>query len=267
MNKNIKHWDSYAKIKKDSLMGAHSDWHIVELENKFIKEVLLKIKPKRLLDIGCGNGQRTLLFSNFVTQKVLGLDYSKNMISEAETILSKQNNRIKKKISFNHSNIFDFKDNIKFNIIISCRCFVNQASTKNQIKLFKKLYENLLIGGSLVIAEQSKEGLERINKLRKSFNLKPIKIPWHNLPLEEKKIFPEIKSLFKINRLIRLETFYYISRVIHPALVFPENPNPNAKINDIAMKAEIMSQQKENLGIKSLLNISPHLLIHLKKIK
>ena len=84
---NKKHWNQYAKQHKFDPSGASYDSNLVELENYFIISKLKKIKPKSLLDIGCGNGQRTKLFSRYVKEKTLGIDYAENMIKQAITRL------------------------------------------------------------------------------------------------------------------------------------------------------------------------------------
>jgi ubiquinone/menaquinone biosynthesis C-methylase UbiE len=43
-----------------------------------------------LLDIGCGNGTRTIRFSKYVKEKTLGLDYSQIMIKHARKTLEKE---------------------------------------------------------------------------------------------------------------------------------------------------------------------------------
>lgn len=49
-------WDRQA-LRQGRSAGSHSDPYLVDLENWFIIEKSLKrFRPKRLLDIGCGNG-------------------------------------------------------------------------------------------------------------------------------------------------------------------------------------------------------------------
>ena len=261
---NRKFWEKDALEKKDNPIGTHSDPFLVELENNFIITSLKSRKIKNLLDIGCGNGQRTIMFSRFVKRHTTGIDYSANMIDQAKMLLSKQPFSIRKKISFEVSDIQKFEGKEKFDAIISCRCFINQTSYENQIKLFKSLNKILSSRGSLIIAEGSHEGYTYLNSLRKQFGLKPIKIPWYNLPIKEKIILPKIKNLFKISNLKRLGAYYYLTRVIHPALVYPKNPNPKSKINELSMKSEYLLSN-ERLNFDSLDKCGAHLLIHFKK--
>ena len=81
---NRKFWDEYAFKSKNCFFGAHSDKHIVELENRFIISELKSRKTSNLLDIGCGNGQRTLLFSKYADNHTIGIDYSEKMIQELD---------------------------------------------------------------------------------------------------------------------------------------------------------------------------------------
>jgi len=264
--RNQEFWNAFAKTSKTNPFGAHSDLHIVELENQFIKTILQPMKINSLLDVGCGNGQRTLFFSQFVKNRVLGIDYSKKMINFAKQILSHSSSRVRKKVEFSCSDIHDFNSNEIFDVIICCRNFVNQTHAKNQLKLFKILHKKLRSHGSLIIAESSLEGLKRLNSIRREFGIDGIKIPWYNVPINEAKVISKINNLFQIKKVNRLGTFYYISRVIHPALVHPKNPKPGSKINELALKAEIISQKEFIKNNNPFERFGLHLLIHFKKM-
>jgi SAM-dependent methyltransferase len=252
-SQNKDHWNQFAKKYKNIPTGASYDSNLVDLENYYIISKLKKLKSNSMLDIGCGNGQRTKLFSKYIKIKTTGIDYSENMIKQAKTLETK-------KLSFKNVNISDYSNSEKYDVIISCRCFINQTSTTNQIKLFKKLYSMLNKHGHLIIAEASAEGLKNLNLLRKSFNLEPVQEHWFNLHIKEQSIFPKIKSLFEINDIKRLGLFYYLARVIHPAIVFPKEAKKVSKINTIAMNS-----QKLFFNDNSFDKYGRHLLIDLQK--
>jgi len=258
--KNQTFWDEFAVKSKSNVFGASGGRHLVEIENDFIFKNLKSQKPKTLLDIGCGNGQRTVLFSKF-SKKTLGVDYSSQMILEAKKIL--KNHKLKEKISFEVQDINKNSEKEKFDQIISCRCIINQTSTKNQIKLLKKLYEMLNPGGSIILAEISKQGMKNLNDIRKEFGLSPMTKRWHNIHIDEEKVFPEIKKLFQIKELQRAGMFYFLSRVIYPASIFPKEPNPESKMNELSLKSELLL--KKFNSEKSLENYGAHLMLHLKK--
>lgn len=253
-SQNKEHWNQYAKQNKNKPSGASYDTNLVDLENFYIFSKLKKIRPTSLLDIGCGNGQRTKLFSKYVKGKTLGVDYSENMINQAKSLENK-------KLSFEIGDIVNHSELEKYDVIISCRCFINQNSSKNQLKLFNILHSHLKKNGHLIVAEASVQGLKRLNSLRKSFNLEPIEEHWFNLHINEKVIFPKIKNIFEINDLKRLGLFYYLARVIHPASVFPKEAKKVSKMNTVAM----ISQKKFFDDDKFFDQFGRHLLIDFKK--
>ena len=252
---NKEHWNQYAKQHKNSISGASYDSNLVDLENHYIISKLKKIKPKSLLDIGCGNGQRTKLFSKYVRGDVLGIDYSENMIKQAKSLEQKN-------LVFKIADISNYTDLKKYDVIISCRCFINQTSSKNQLKLFKILHSILKKNGHLIVAEASTEGLKNLNSLRKSYNLKPIEEHWFNLHINEKLLFSKIKNIFKINDLKRLGLFYYLARVIHPSVVFPKEAKKISKMNTVAMTSQKLFFDDDQFFEK----FGRHLLIDFHKI-
>lgn len=259
---NKEFWNEFSKKANDCPYGASGNKHLVEIENTFIKSVLQKINPETILDIGCGNGQRTLSFSKYASDKIIGIDYSEGMINEANKLLQKQNKTIKEKLSFIKYDVNDFPNNATFDVIISCRCIINQPSHERQIELFHKIFDRLNHGGSLIMAEISMEGMERLNQIRNEYHLPPMNERWHNLHINEKIIFTEIEKIFKIKAIQRAGVFYFISRVLHPAITYPKEPETEAKINDIAVISQSLFDKEDK---NSLEKYGAHLLIHLVK--
>ncbi len=259
---NKEFWNEFSKKAKDCPFGASGNRHLVKIENIFIESILQKINSETILDIGCGNGQRTLLFSKYAENKIIGIDYSDTMVENANELLQKQDNITKKKLTFKKFDVNDFTNDTIFDVIISCRCIINQPSHEKQIELFHKLSDKLNPGGSLIIAEISMEGMENLNKIRNEYHLPPMQERWHNLHINEQIVFPEIKKIFQIKNIKRAGIFYFISRVLHPALTFPKEPESEVKINDLAILSQsILSCNDEN----TLETYGAHLLMHLIK--
>ena len=253
VNENKKHWNEYAKKHKNAPEGASFDSNLVILENLFINSRLKILKQRSLLDIGCGNGQRTFAFSKYVKGITIGIDYSKNMIEQAKKLQ-------KKNLKFYLADIWDFDNQQNFDIIISSRCFINQTNSKNQIKLFKLLHRMLKPKGHLIIAEASVEGLKNLNRGRKFFRLEPIGEHWFNVHIKESLVFPKIKHLFSIKAINRLGLFYYIARVLHPAYVFPKKDKRSSKFNTIAKDTQI-----QFFGENTFEKFGRHLLVDFQK--
>jgi SAM-dependent methyltransferase len=262
MNENKEFWNNYAKKSKDAKKGAHSDPFLVELENNFIKNILEKNHFQSCLDIGCGNGRRTIFFSQFV-KIIKGIDYSDEMIKHATNYLKNQKNDIKNKVSFETADIQKWNEESKYDVVISCRCIINQNSTKKQLELIQKIHKSLKKNGMLILAEGSHEGYQKLNLLRKKFKLEPISISKINFPIRERSLFPKIKELFEFKKIERLGNYYFISRIIHPLLAHPQKPKPESKVNEIASLIE--SKMNEKFDVNYSENFGAHLLINLKK--
>lgn len=250
---NQKHWDKYAKNHPDAVQGASFDADLVILENEFVQKLLKKIKPSNLLDVGCGNGQRTKLFSKYA-KNILGIDYSKEMVKQAKKLENK-------KVQFEHADIWKFSPEKKFDAIVTCRCFINQPNYQQQIKLFKMLHTFLKKNGHLIIVEASVEGLTNLNRLRKDLELDPIKEHWFNLHIKEKIIIPKIKHLYKIKKIQRLGYFYFLARILHP-FINPKQNEKKGKIIDFALKSQSIIKKNDEI----LEEYGRHLMIHFQKI-
>jgi len=250
---NKEHWNKFAKNNPNSFFGASYDKNLVELENYFIINVLKKIKPKSLLDIGCGNGYRTKLFSKYVKGKTIGIDYAEKMIKQAKKIEDSH-------VSFELADIWDYKNNQKFDSIVSCRCFINQNSLQKQVKLFQILRNMTRKNGHLLLAEASNEGLIRLNKLRDELGLPSIEEHWFNHHIKENRVFARINNLYNINQIRRLGLFYFTARVIHPSLVWPKKDKKESKINDTAKEIQLKFFYDDS----NFEDYGRHLLMHLK---
>tara|TARA_Y100000310_G_scaffold74773_1_gene71021 strand:+ start:517 stop:735 length:219 start_codon:yes stop_codon:yes gene_type:complete len=68
---------------------------------------------------------------------------------------------------------------------------------------------------------------------------------------------------FKIVNVKRGGMFYFLSRVFYPSTIFPKEPEPESKINELALKSEIL--MNESFSENSFDYFGGHLLMHLVK--
>lgn len=239
-NKRHKFWQSKAKMKDINCVGI-SDTNLNEIENKAITKYLEK--EDKLLDVGCGAGYTTLTFSKYVSS-VIGIDFSENMIKRAKDYTKSKTNNIE----FLHKSILDmdFKDN--FNKAISVRCLINLTSWKNQKKAILNIHKALEKGGLFILCESTYQGLENINKMRRKVGLKDCPIVKYNLLFDKHKLIDFIEKYFSVVKVYDFGLYYFISRIIHPLLVYPKEPKWDHKINriakDLAIKSDMFSEME-----------------------
>ena len=105
--------------------------------------------------------------------------------------------------------------------------------------------------------EATKQGVDRLNEIRKKVNLEPIphstKQNWWINRFDEEKIEKFLKDFFTIKKIQRFGMYFFISRVLHPLIVYPEKPKFDSKINTLAQEiASKIGTNFENLGHSTL---------------
>ena len=158
-------------IKMNPYINLKNYKNSIEKRSKYFQNLLkeytdIRLKKSNVLDIGCGNGQYTFIFSKFVN-KIYGIDPSELMLKSA---------RNNKKI-FNSSNIRFYKGNDlnipfsqKFDIIL----YSNSLHfSSNVIKSLNNSYDLLKKNGILLIMEPIKTfSVSKLNPNNKKFNKK-----------------------------------------------------------------------------------------------
>src|SRR3989344_6863752 len=224
-----KYWELTAEKLGTDPRATIKDHQFRLLEIDTIKNYLTENDV--VIDIGCGNGYSTLEYAKIV-KEITGIDYSKNMIKFA--------NEASKKIK--GKNNFEFKIgdilNIElpenyYHVAISERCLINLPSNMDQERAVLNIYKSLKMGGKFIIAEVTLEGHRKINALRELFGLDKIKVHWHNVYIKEEEFLPFLLKYFKLLETKRFGMYQFLSKIVHPLLVEPEEPKFEAKINEI----------------------------------
>ena len=228
-------WDKQADKYKTSDLATAPDHHYRELE---ISRILPHLSDgSHILDIGCGNGYSTLKFAiENPGATILGVDYSEKMIKQAIDHL--HGHPEVKNVSFLMGDVRRLGDlKKKFDIIVSERCLINLTTFAEQRHALLQMKYALNPGGKLILVENTIEGLDRLNSLRKKFGLEDIKERWHNHYLPQFDFLKFARLHFKVQTVDNIGSLYYImSRVMYAKLCAMEGKEPdyNHPINRIA---------------------------------
>jgi len=198
-----------------------------------------------VLDVGCGNGQVPAEIAK-VAASVQGIDFSEVIIEKAKKLTADN-------LTFAQGNVtrLDFKD-ASFDLVLSERCIINMRNDQEKELALKEIRRVLKNGGRYLMLETSRQGIESLSRYRKLLGLHEIEVPWHNQPIDEKWLDETSNGIFELDEVVCFGTYFFISRIIHPLLVAPENPKFDAKINQVAMNIakEIPSLNDEMSQIK-----------------
>jgi hypothetical protein len=90
--------------------------------------------------------------------------------------------------------------------------------------------------GRLLICEAFREGVERLNALRVHLGCDPISPKWHNVHLDRALTARALESTLDLTAEEDLSVYYFLTRVVHQALVGKSSPKWNSPINRIAFQ-------------------------------
>jgi SAM-dependent methyltransferase len=231
-------WQTKSAEFAESPTGAHSDPNIVALENDLIVRHLERSRPRHLIDIGCGNGKRTRLFSQYAREGTVGLDSADAAIHFAKTLESD-------KLHFYVDDVLttSWQHKYRFDCVVSCRCLINLGTLENQLRVIDTVADSLPSGGMFIFCETSRKGTEILNSLRTKLRLAPIVQLPANLDMNEEAVMDHISRRFEVMECSRFGTYYFLTRCYYPAAVAPTAPDPKSQFNRVAAEIERISPQ------------------------
>lgn len=193
----------------------------------------------RVLDVGCGSGYSTRIFAPSV-REIVGIDYSETMIVRAQEETERQGFP-PEKIRFLHGDVMHLSPSSAgyFDTIISERCLINLPSFEEQKKAIGNIASVLNINGRFIFVEGSADGRIQLNILRKKMGLPEMPKVWHNVDFHEAETLRYLEEHFTLEDRKYFGMYDFVSRVIHPLLVAPEEPKYDSRINEIGAKISL----------------------------
>lgn len=243
--RNIEYWSERVREYKERGEATLLDNNMRLLEIETVSRWLNK--NDRILDIGCGNGISTIEYAKHC-KYVKGIDLSSDMVSAANTLLKKK--RSVKNVSFEIGNILELdKYLLKYNVVVSTRCLINLPNWRLQKKTIIDIHQILPSNGKLIMIEGSKNGIDRINTLRRKYSLSPLREPWYNKHLDNSKLFPLLRRLFYIKDERHTDVYFLVSRILYPFVKYPKKP----KFEDLCNKVGMLLADCINVNIGTTL--------------
>lgn len=257
------YWEERAKGAQLNPNATTDDIFLRELEIRTFIEYIKKLKKRgpSVMDLGCGDGYTTIGVAKKLNGvKFLGIDYSKNMITNANLRLKKENDiKLKKRVEFKTGDatklIAQFQKET-FDIVLSSRCLINLTSSKQQFDTINQISKILKKGGVYLSIENFEDGNKELNDLRKQMGLPEIPVRWHNLFFKPKNYLNQTKNFFKDVEIINFSSsYYYATRIIYSKYCQMKNIAPDY-LHEI---------HKLSIDLPSVGNYSPiKLVIHKK---
>jgi ubiquinone/menaquinone biosynthesis C-methylase UbiE len=206
-----------------------------------------------LLDIGCGIGYTTRKYAEVTAGKVIGLDYSENMIQIAQELSKDTNFGKGESNSFDVGSVLATKyGNGEFDLITSHRCLMALLNWDLQKEAFLELHRILKPGGKLILFEGTFQGIEALNKMRTDFGLDSIdpsgKDSLFTLKFDEISLEEFITPHFDLEKKEGFGTYYFLTRIFYPLHIAPEAPKFDSSYNETAKKIATLHPNLVDLG-------------------
>ena len=223
--KKFPHGESVSPTSRDPFLGQLEEAHIL----RFLAG------RERILEIGCGDGLHTALYAQHVGQ-VEALDIADSLIVLArKRMIENSISNVEFKVGSVLSlvNLYE-RDN--FDCVVSQRCLINLPDWKYQQIALEQACKVLKPGGILLISEGFQEELDELNVARKKFNLAEIKVVSYNRNLRHKEFDDYVRTLFEVVEIGDYGAYLFLSRVLHPLSIFPDDPKHDSPLNEAAMR-------------------------------
>jgi ubiquinone/menaquinone biosynthesis C-methylase UbiE len=204
------------------------DYHLHALEAQY---VLRHLKSSDVaLDIGCGNGMTTVQFATRVS-RIIGGDCVEEMLVRARAMHAREN------LEYRVLDILDLQiPDATFDVVIAERCLINLPDWEMQKQAIREVARVLKPGGRFLMSESYEEAFLAFAALRQRFGIPPMRRHPNNYLLREQWLRAFLPQLFDIVSVEKMGVYYFVSRIIHPLLVAPQEPRYDAPINDVAVR-------------------------------
>ena len=205
-------WDDRARQFGVRPRATLNEAPLRELEICAMACRLSRLRPRRVLDVGCGNGYSTRSFAHrFPETQFTGVDYSPEMIRQA-------NLDVPANCTFATADVLD-ADSLPegpFDVILTQRCLQNLPEDALQTIAIENLLARRSDRGVLLLMECSRNGVRRLNRMRRRFGREPLADlePWHNRFMRDGRL----RRRFDARVEHFSSTYMFLVKVLHPRL-------------------------------------------------
>lgn len=194
------------RARKSEATATTNDYYLRFLESRILADEIASLRPKRILDIGCGDAETTIrLASKFPQISFVGLDYAENMIEIAARNIEVERykgNKLDNLRLVEGDFICDHDSYLEnIDLCISCRWLINLSTREDQLMALDKIKTPIRFIENFLVPHM------HLNDLRGQLGLDEIPIANHNVYLDSKRI----------NAISFADTYYFATRIIYAA--------------------------------------------------
>ncbi|MDP2633040.1 MAG: class I SAM-dependent methyltransferase [Candidatus Curtissbacteria bacterium] len=221
-----------------------------------------------LVDIGCGDGEATAVYSQKV-KKCTGYELSSFLRKKAAETIKRsglKNTTIKAGDILKMKKIPEKPD-----VVVTQRLLINLASWNEQKEAIENIYRMLKPGGLYIMIENTNDAYLALNDMRHQVGLQAIPIHWHNLFFDYDELMSFIKDKFQLLNFHDFGLYYFLTRIYAPMFLSFSGFGKNAKkdpLFDLSDKAamDVYNKFKDRFQINGSRALGPIQVFVLKKL-
>jgi len=185
------------------------DKNLRRLETDF---VLSQIKSTdEMADFGCGDGESTVHYAA-KARSCLALEHSNHLRAKAAERFAAAGLTNVTLVGGDALDLSAYRD--RFDVAVSQRVVINFMTWEEQKQVLENIRSTLRPGGHYIMIENTFEGFEAMNEVRRAVGLKNVPLhDWHNYFLQYDRFMEFLKGKFSVERTHTFSLYYLLTRV------------------------------------------------------
>jgi ubiquinone/menaquinone biosynthesis C-methylase UbiE len=197
-------------------------------------------------DLGCGGAESTVRYAAAV-KSCVALEQSGHLRSKAKARFDDAKLSNVELVAGSVSDLSKYKN--RFDGVLTQRVVINFLSWEEQKAVINNIRSTLKPGGLYVMVENTYEGLENLNSVRRQVGLDNIPVHWHNYFLHYLPLMEFLKDKFVLENVHTFDLYYLLTRVFENMFGKFEGYGANAKFDEIFKIADPAAKKLfETLG-------------------
>jgi SAM-dependent methyltransferase len=121
----------------------------------FYQHLLRRLRPSRVLDLGCGSGRVTLPLAHVAAEHdidIVGVDVEEHMLARAREKCADLDDRIQRRLTLTLGDMRTWQSKEPFDLVlITCSSIAHLLSLDDRLAVWRRAFEHLRPGGHFVV--------------------------------------------------------------------------------------------------------------------
>jgi SAM-dependent methyltransferase len=197
-------------------------------------------KRTRFADFGCGGCESTVRYAARVTS-CLALEQSSHLRSLAAERIEAAGLTNVTLAAGSVTDLTEYSE--QFDLALTQRVVINFATWEEQKKVIENIRSALRPGGLYIMLENTYEGAENLNAMRRSLGLNAVPLHWHNNFLHHDLFLENLAGKFVVAEIVSFDLYYFLTRVFMNLFAQFEGYGADAKFDSVFKQGDAAARK------------------------